>query len=309
MNRVYQNYVTSHDGSQIYFMSLGTGLPFVMCDGIGCDKYVWKYSVSYFQDSCRIVRWNYRGHGKSPLPTDMHNLSIQDCCKDLKAVLDDDEIDKAVFIGHSMGVQVILEFYRMYPDRVLALIPLCGSYGHPLKTFHDNSVLDMTFPLIYMMINAFPRVFEAVFKKLLPTEFAWQVAIHSEINGHLLKQEDFMPYFDHLSRISLPLFVKMLDYASKHTCEDLLPKIKVPTLIIAGEFDTFTPMWLSEKMHRQIPNSEILVVPHGSHTAPIEMPYLVNLRIEKFFIDKLGFKGVNHFAQGADPVILASQVA
>ena len=49
---------------------------------------------------------------------------------------------------------------------------------------------------------------------------------------------------------------------------------------MAGELDTFTPLWLSEKMHRLIPDSELLVLRAGSHTGPIEHPDLVNFRLE-----------------------------
>ena len=59
----------------------------------------------------------------------------------------------------------------------------------------------------------------------------------------------------------------------------------MPTLIIAGEKDTFTPMWLSEKMAEMLPNSELMVVPTGSHTGPIEMPQLCNLRVERWLLD------------------------
>ena len=74
----------------------------------------------------------------------------------------------------------------------------------------------------------------------------------------------------------------MLGHAAEHSCEDILHKIDVPVLIVAGEHDTFTPVWLSEKMHCEIPDSEMLMVPDGTHTAPIELPELVCLRLEKW---------------------------
>ena len=61
-----------------------------------------------------------------------------------------------------------------------------------------------------------------------------------------------------------------------------LPHVDVPTLIVAGTDDTFTPYWLSEEMHARIPGSELLTVPGGTHVAPIEHPELITLRLEKF---------------------------
>jgi pimeloyl-ACP methyl ester carboxylesterase len=74
----------------------------------------------------------------------------------------------------------------------------------------------------------------------------------------------------------------MLKNASEHTAYDHLPLVKVPTLIVAGTEDTFTPYWLSEEMHARIAGSELLTVPGGTHVAPIEHPELIALRLEKF---------------------------
>jgi pimeloyl-ACP methyl ester carboxylesterase len=41
-------------------------------------------------------------------------------------------------MGHSMGVQLALEFHRRHPERVQALVLVCGSPGHLLDIFHDT---------------------------------------------------------------------------------------------------------------------------------------------------------------------------
>ncbi|MBK7975953.1 MAG: alpha/beta hydrolase [Deltaproteobacteria bacterium] len=63
------------------------------------------------------------------------------------------------------------------------------------------------------------------------------------------------------------------------------PGVRVPTLIVAGEKDPFTPPAVAWEMHREIRGSEILVVPNGTHVAQVEHPDLVALRIEKFLSD------------------------
>jgi pimeloyl-ACP methyl ester carboxylesterase len=79
------------------------------------------------------------------------------------------------------------------------------------------------------------------------------------------------------------LFLGMLRHASEHTAFDHLPEIEVPSLVVAGTADTFTPYWLSEEMRDRIPGAEMLTVPGGTHVAPIEHPELIALRLEKFF--------------------------
>jgi pimeloyl-ACP methyl ester carboxylesterase len=84
--------------------------------------------------------------------------------------------------------------------------------------------------------------------------------------------------------MDLALFARLLLDADSHSAEQVLATIDVPSLIFAGDRDRFTPSWLSEAMHRKIPSSELCVIPGGSHTAPIELPDLLNLRLEKFLL-------------------------
>jgi pimeloyl-ACP methyl ester carboxylesterase len=106
--------------------------------------------------------------------------------------------------------------------------------------------------------------------------------MHLEVNAKMVKRDDFSPYFAHLSGMDPQLFLGMLRHASEHTAWDHLPQVDVPTLIVAGTDDTFTPYWLSEEMHDRIRGSELLTVPGGTHVAPIEQPELIALRLEKF---------------------------
>jgi pimeloyl-ACP methyl ester carboxylesterase len=62
----------------------------------------------------------------------------------------------------------------------------------------------------------------------------------------------------------------------------------VPTLIIAGDRDGFTPARLSERMRDEIPGAELLMIEGGSHTAPLERPHLVGDTVLAFLARALG---------------------
>jgi pimeloyl-ACP methyl ester carboxylesterase len=174
-----------------------------------------------------------------------------------------------------------------FPDAVAALVPICGSYGRPLTTFHDNAVLDTVFPYVNKVVQRFPRAAKAVWRRVTSSRLAYEFAVRTEVNGAFIAREDFMPYFEHLAEVDPSLFFRMLADLNEHDLADRLDAIRPPTLIVAGERDTFTPAWISRKMHERIPASEFLFVPGGSHTAPIEFPELINLRIEKFLRERL----------------------
>ncbi|MCC6810027.1 MAG: alpha/beta hydrolase [Deltaproteobacteria bacterium] len=259
----------------------------VLCPGIGCDQYAWKYLLPYFQDQYTIVRWNYRGHGKSATPADPARLSMNDVRRDLDALVAHLGIDKAMLVGHSMGVQVVLDYFVHHKDKVAGLVAICGSYGTPMKTFHDSNVGDRVLPYLNAALARFPRGARALWKTILKGSLAFEIAARTEVNGDFVLKEDFLPYFEHLRSMDPLIFFRMLAELNRHDVYEHLQDIDTPTLIVAGERDTFTPAHLSKTMHERIPGSELLFIPGGSHTAPIEFPELLNLRIEKFLRERL----------------------
>ena len=129
------------DDSPIFYESTGvpTGLlgdlgptPILLCDGIGCDGYVWRRLRPALTD-CRVLHPHYRGHGRTAAPRDPTRVAIADLADDMVAVLDDARVDQAVLCGHSMGVQVALETRRRHPGRGAGLILIFGAPGNPLR--------------------------------------------------------------------------------------------------------------------------------------------------------------------------------
>ena len=264
---------------------MGRPLPatsILLCDGLGCDGYVWKYLQWVLAERHRILHFHYRGHGRTPLPADISRISIADFAADALSVLEACETERVVLCGHSLGVQVALETWKAAPERIAGLILICGSYGNPLRTFKGKDTLAELLPLLRATVARLPRVAGAFFKHLIPTELSYLLAQKLEINGALVQREDFFPYLEAMSRIDPRMFISTLAAAGQHNALELLPAITAPTLILAGQHDSFTPMALSEKMHQLIPGSELHVVKGGTHTAPIERPAEVTEIIADF---------------------------
>jgi len=283
-----EGFAVARDGSAIFYRQAGSGdaMPIVFCDGIGCDGYVWKYLERELTDGRRIVHWHYRGHGRSPLPRDPRRIDIIDLADDLDVVMSATLGDEpAILVGHSMGVQVCLESYRRHRRRVAGLILMCGSYGTPLRTFKGQRTLEQVLPWVLGAVRMIPgagSVLGEVMRRTVPTEVAYQIATRFELNGELIRRDDFFPYLEHISRVDPKLFLEMLAAAGRHSAREILDTVEVPTLIVSGERDGFTPARLSDEMHRLIRDSELFVVEGGSHTAPIERPAEVTSRIADF---------------------------
>ncbi len=287
-----ERYATSFDGTKIYYMSAGEGPVICACNGIGVSVFFWKYLAEYFGRTHRIILWDYRSHGKSGAAPDYGSLTMSTNALDLKAVLDSAGASEAVLLGHSMGVQTIYEFYRLFPERVAALIPVLGSYGRPMDTFLNTDKMKYLFPVAYRFANCFPHASTRITQMFYDVLFFGPIAyaggkVVKFINWQHFKKEDLIPYLDHMRTLDLRAFLGMARRMQEHSAKDWLPEIKVPVLIISGEDDLFTPWKISAEMHRLIPGSELLTIPRGSHAALVEQPELMNLRIEKFMRERL----------------------
>jgi pimeloyl-ACP methyl ester carboxylesterase len=285
-----EHYATAGDGTRLFWTSTGAGdgPTLVLTDGIGCAGYIWRFLAPDLARGSRVIHWNYRGHGRSERPADPERVSVLECVDDLLAVLDDAGERSAVIVGHSMGVQVALEAHRRAPERIDGLVLVCGAPGHPLDTFHDAPLLSAAFPYARQAVERFPALARLLFRKVVPTEAVLKFAMAFEVNSRLVAREDLVRYLDDLADVDTALFVRLMGSAGQHDASDHLPRIQVPTLIIAGEKDSFTPMWLSVKMHAAIPGSELLVLPGGTHVGPLEHPELCSLRLEKYLRDHFG---------------------
>lgn len=282
-----EGYAVARDGEPIFYRVIGPntsnpGIPVALCDGVGCDGYIWKYIERALSETHQVVHWHYRGHGRTPAPRNRDHVCLADLADDLEAVLDAAGVNHAVIAGHSLGVQVSLETYRRHRERTRGLILMCGAYGNPLRTFRGQGTVEKLLPLAAFATRQAPRFVHALWRSLLPTRLAYAVATRIEINPELVHAEDFMPYLEHMAKVDLSLFLSILAHAGRHSAREILPQIDLPTLIVAGEHDGFTPQALSENMHHLIPGSELLVVEGGSHTAPIERPQLVTDTVIRF---------------------------
>lgn len=286
---VEEGYATAPDGTRVFFEIRGIGTePILMADGFGCDGFVWKYFHRYFASHFRTVLVKYRGHGRSDKPYDLHNLTIEHLANDVKAVADHLGLQQPILAAYSMGVQVALEYLHLYPQGAKALLCVNGNYQYPIDTFHDTPTLKNAFPLLYHLATRYTAFVAPVVKIAVKFPVVREVARQTECNPALIKPEDLAPYFDHLAEMDVNLAVRMMNYASSHSAEPYLPDVKVPTLVVAGEKDAFTPMWVSRIMNERIPGSELFVVRGGTHSAFLEQPLTINLRIEEF-LKKFGF--------------------
>lgn len=284
-----EGFVEAADGTRLFYELIGAGdPPVILTDGIGCDGFAWRYLAPGLAKHHRVIHWHFRGHGRSGPPRDPARLSIEDLAEDLQRICDRLEVERPVIIAHSMGVQVALEYYRQNPDGVAALVLMCGTYGRITTTFHGTDLLDQLLPGLVRGMRMFPGMARAVWGRV-PAAIAFRVACAGrELDGERIEEEDFQRYWEHAALMNPEVFLPMLQHAGRHDARGFLADVDVPTLVVAAEHDTFTPMSLAEEMAGAIPNAVLEVVEGASHAAPVEQPDLLAEHIEDFLSSRLG---------------------
>jgi len=272
----------SFDGTVIRYSRRGRGLPIVTCNGVANTTTFFHYFEDYFSRMAEVICWDYRGHGRSDVPDDLDTFDIACYAADLLSVLDDAGVDKAVLIGFSMGSQVVLEFCRRNQDRVSALVPLNGPASNPFEAFGTAPWFEKAYTDVLNYFIEHPGGLEAVGVPLLLSPITWPLAKAVEVDRHRCSRQEMDLYFEHIAKMGFANELRALLGMARHSAEDVLPTIDVPTLVIAGEKDGMCPVKLVKRIHRSVKGSEMFVVPHGSHATLVEQPELVNLRIETF---------------------------
>jgi sigma-B regulation protein RsbQ len=115
----------SVDGANVHWTSTGTGPAIIFVHGWTCDESSWEGQVPAFTQRYRVITLDLPGHGKSDLPKD-GRFSMELFARAVEAVRAEAKVERAVFVGHSMGTPVIRTYALMYPSRVAGLALVDG---------------------------------------------------------------------------------------------------------------------------------------------------------------------------------------
>jgi pimeloyl-ACP methyl ester carboxylesterase len=112
-------------GVRVYYQSAGNAEnALVFVHGWLCSSDFWKLNLASFHEN-RTIAVDLPGHGRSDKPRISYTSEY--FARSIEAVLRDAGVEQAVLVGHSMGVPVIREFYRLYPQRTLGLVIVDGA--------------------------------------------------------------------------------------------------------------------------------------------------------------------------------------
>lgn len=266
------------DGSeiQVEFYGLDRGPTIILTHGWGPDSTVWYYAKKQLSDQFRLIIWDLPGLGKSKKPKN-RDYSLEKYAHDLEAVIALADDQPVILLGHSMGGMILLTFCRLFPEqlqrRVAGLILVDTTYTNPLKTTILSKLLlalqkPLIEPLLYVAIALSPIL--------------WLMSWLSYLNGTPLLSTEISGFTGTETRGQLNFscliglkgspgvlargVLAMLRFNETET----LPKVSVPTLVIAGKSDIPTRLIASQRMDAEVPRSQLSVIAPAGHMALME---------------------------------------
>lgn len=273
----------SSDGTSIYYESRGNGPPMVFAYGIGCLINHWQYQLKHFAKTHQVIAFDYRGHHKSALPKQIDSMNVDRLALDLIELCNHLKISRACFVGHSFGAQVLLSCYRQKPELFHSLIFVNGFVKNPMQGMFGNDLATELFLIIKKGYSLLPLTATSLFKKAVTNSLSLQLSgLLGGFNFQLASFKDVEIYARGVASMDLKIFIRLFEAMMAFNGEPILPSIRIATLVIGGKSDAVTPERLQLQIHEAVPNSEYLLVPLGSHCTQLDMPDLVNLRIDKF---------------------------
>lgn len=254
------------NGSRMVYTVEGHGTPVVLIHGFPLSRAAWAPQVEALRSRYRVIAPDLRGFGDSDAAGEGTN-GMSQYAMDLAALLDHLNVGQVILAGHSMGGYIALAFARESLGRLLGLMLVGTRPGadtpeasHNRRTMAERVKQEGVGVVVESMA---PKMISAHSQKAHP---------------------DLMERVrEIMSRASVAGVVQALHaMAERDDSTMLLPTLKVPTLVLAGEADSLIPAEESRKMAAVIPDAQLILVPHAGHVSSLEAPEAVNQAMEDF---------------------------
>jgi 3-oxoadipate enol-lactonase len=257
----------SVNGVTIAFDQAGRGHDaVVLVHGHPFDRSMWRPQIEAIANAgWRVIVPDLRGYGESSVVEGVTTLG--DFARDIAALLDSLGIDRAVLGGLSMGGQIVMEFCRLYPERLKGIV-LAATFPRAETADGKRSRHAMADRLLREGMDGYAA-------EVLPNMVAVStVAALPEVAEHVLT----MMRRAHPAGAAAALRGR----AERPDYEATLATLDCPALIVVGDADAFTTRDDADCMHALLARSELVWIEGAGHMPNLERPAEFNAALERF---------------------------
>ena len=233
----------------------GDGPNLILIHGIGASYNTWEGVVPLLKDRYRCIRYDLRGHARSPIPTEP--FILDHLVADLERIYERLNIEHAHVAGHSLGGMIAPMFAHKHPERVLSMGLLSTAAGRTdeektkviglVEAMETQGVAPLLDQLITRwftdgFIEKRPDVVEARRQKVLDTDET--------------------------------IFLNVFRIYAETEMAPVLHKINTPALVMTGELDGGCNPRINRFIASELPNAQLEILPDLKHAIFLEAPEL-----------------------------------
>jgi len=252
---------------EIHYQEAGSGFPLILIHGLNGDLTGWALVMPEFSKHYRTIALDVRGHGGSSKPDQPY--SIKGFSEDFYEFMKQLKISRAHVLGLSMGGAIAQQFALDHPDMVQSLILVST-----LSYIDDQARRAFALLSRSLKEGGYPSFFDEVVKlAFTPQYLAANPGPIAELKTKRVA-------------INSPVAIgRATEACMAFDLKNEISRISVPTLVVSGRKDVFTPIHLAEQIHRSIRGSEWKILEEVGHNLYIEKgPQMVQVVLE--FLEK-----------------------
>lgn len=251
---------------KISFEVIGNGKPIVLIHGFPLSNEMWQAQADLLAaNGFRVILPDLPGFGENNPPSNFY--SIEEMAMQIAKLLESLEIDRTIIGGLSMGGYVLLNLFRLLPEKFSAVILCDTTYLADTEEKQKSR-----FELISKIEN---QGTSALIETMLPN----LISEDTKQNNPALKVK-LVETFSKVNPVSAINALQSM--AERKDNSATLKQISVPTLLIFGEFDKVTNLEIARMMNQMINESELVIIEKAGHFSNLEQPEKFNNALLNF---------------------------
>lgn len=239
----------------VFYKSEGDGETLLFVHGYLESSDIWEPFTGYFKEHYRVITVDIPGHGKSGVIGSIHRMS--EMAEALRSVLEAENVNKAIVIGHSMGGYITMEFVHRFPGYVKGYVlfhSTCFADSEEKKLNREREIsLVLCGKKMQIIRTNIPKGFADENQSVLKEQIAraGDIALCSTDEGVVALLRGMMEREDHSA---------------------VLGRALPPSLLIWGRKDNYIGEAVFEKLLASAPGSQVVILENSGHMGFIEEP-------------------------------------